>query len=889
MKRITWQSTLRTCVAALGVTVLTGFSHDILSNHTAAVAAEDLVKDAATVEEIAKVIDLQTLPLPEGAVVTGERQLGTLNYETDGDLKSTIEFQKKQFVKLGWKEMPGGKTEPMYCHTSFQKSNFVVQVMSYDGGMPDKKSSRVFIYNYGNVRLSKLPVVKGAKSMYSTDAAAGYTTDLKPADAADATRKLLLDSGWEPYGSQLNPPDSTVMTFKRNAIRLNVFAGVISGQAGKVTISYNTSVMAADIPAPTNAKEVGFDDAQKTLQFQSSDTFDDVAKFYQQRLAKMGWTPTSKELSKTKYGDDRPLGELGFKNTAKDSLALRLTEEDGTTKVRLTLRTAADIAALQKELKAAEEKFAAEDKARKEAEEAEAKATAKKPTAKKPTAKAAAAKSDDGFPDVDALIKGAVGDALKEAGLDGKKPAKGAAKGNAADKDAVSVPIPEGAKKVTQTSGNVLQIKFAAGKGKASAEALRDQLLAAGWEAEDGDKIEKNSGNVTFTKDGKTLTLSFVDTGFTDVNMMLIGIGVKLTEGKADPDAKAPAATTKSKPETEPSDDDPLKALKKKLGRKPAKSDDGDDAPAAAPARPEKPKRGIAKLDKLPNEAKLVADGEAISLPNVIAYEIVADGQWVTRILATDTPIKESSLIELLKKNSSDDELRSKSPRVFVELDDQDQPVTMSYAGNSSLGSASGSGLIGEAIVEEGRARGTFKAKKESEFFGKRIIGEITFDVPVLTRDSQPAKQLANAKKLETSGNLVINNKPMKLGNVVAYQTKSSNDEIQTAILFSEKPINMPKLKAALAKDGNDDGYFEFSSQVKVTIDKNDKPAWLNLNADGASINQNTGLVGDVIVEDGRARGTVKLDKPIDFAGKNINFNLTFDIEVLKLPATVKE
>jgi hypothetical protein len=116
----------------------------------------------------------------------------------------------------------------------------------------------------------------------------------------------------------------------------------------------------------------------------------------------------------------------------------------------------------------------------------------------------------------------------------------------------------------------------------------------------------------------------------------------------------------------------------------------------------------------------------------------------------------------------------------------------------------------------------------------------------------------------------------------VAYQVKW-NDEVRTTILFSEKPINLAKLKASLAKDGTDDGFFDFASQVKVTIDKDDRPSFLNLYADGASINQNTGLVGDVIVEDGRARGTVKLDKAVDFAGKTINFDLTFDVDVLPL------
>lgn len=495
---------------------------------------------------------------------------------------------------------------------------------------------------------------------------------------------------------------------------------------------------------------------------------------------------------------------------------------------------------------------------------------------------------DDGVPDVDSLIKGAVDEALKDSDVDLEKLTKdgipGAAKGVAANKGAVRIPVPDNAKKVTQTSDNVLQVKLPAGKGQASAELIRDQLLAVGWEADDDDKLTSKSGNLTLNKGNQKLTMSYVDTGFTDVTLMLIGFGAKLEQGKVDPDAKVPAASTKpkSKSDADSDGDDPLKALRKKATRKPSKS--SDDKPAVKlPPRAEKPIRGIAKLDRLPNEVKLVADGETIALPHVVAYEIVDDDRWVTRILATATPIKQSTLIELLRKNGPDDGLRSMSPRVFVELDDQDQPVNMSYAGNRAVGSAGSSGITGEAIVEEGRARGTFKAKKESEFFGRKIIGEITFDIPVWTRDSQPVKQLTNAPKLETSGRLVVSDQTTKLSHFLAYQVKSS-DEVRTAILFSEKPINVAKLKESLAKDGTDDGYIDFSSQVRVTIDKDDRPAFLNLYASGVSLSQNTGLVGDVIVEDGRARGTMKLNEAVEFAGKTINFDLTFDLEVLPLP-----
>ena len=212
----------------------------------------------------------------------------------------------------------------------------------------------------------------------------------------------------------------------------------------------------------------------------------------------------------------------------------------------------------------------------------------------------------------------------------------------------------------------------------------------------------------------------------------------------------------------------------------------------------------------------------------------------------------------------------------------------MSLAANQSLGSTGSSGLKGEAIVEGGRARGSIAMTEPKSFFDHTIIGEISFDVPLLTRDSVPAKRLTDAKKLENSGKLLIDDKPVILASVVAYEVKVSDGK-QTAILFTEKPINLSKLKESLAKDGSDSGLFEFQSQVKVSIDKEDRPVMMNLYSDGASLSSNSSMVGDVVIEDGRARGTVKLGKPSEFFGKTFSFEITFDVDVMLLPAATSE
>ena len=869
MRKLTWANSMRAVLLAAGVSVGASAVCGLSIMGSALIAAEDLAKSAATVEEVAKVLDMRTLALPEGAVSDGVRQLGALNYSVKGDLKSAFKYQQQQFTKSGWKELPGTQIAATSCSGMFQKSGFAVSVMCFDaGGM-----AQVTINNLANLQLGKLPTVKGAKSVFANEASANFSVAMKPAEAAAATRKLLIDAGWEPFGSLSNPPDLETLTFKRNAIQLSAFISASQVEKGASGLMYSASVVSVDIPAPPNAEKLIYADHSKTLQFESSADHEAVAKFYRQRLAKQGWKPTTEQLIQHKNDFGRPMQTLIFRNDAKDSLMLNLETAEGNSKAKLTYLTGVEVAALEKREKEAALKLVAQNKADEAAEKAKAQTKTKKP-----------AKSDDGFPDVDALIKSAVGDALKDGDVDLEKLTKNA---KSPKKETVSIPIPDTVKQVNQTSDNVLQIKLPAGKGQATAELIRDQLLAADWETEGKDKLTEKSGNLTLNKGKLKLSMSYVDTGFSDVNLMLIGFGAKLEQGKVDPDAKVPVAKTKpkSKPDADSPDDEPVKKPTKKTAKKPSKSDD-EDAPksVAEPKRVEKPMRGIAKLDKLPNDAKVIVNDEPIKLPNLIAYETISGDRWVTKVIASETPIKQASLLAILQKNGTDDGLNVPSPQLTLELDDQDSPNGMKYSAPQTVGSASGSKLSGEAIVEEGRARGKFKSNEASEFFGRTIAGEISFDLPVLTRTSQPAKQLTDAPKLETSGKLLIDGKPTKLPNVVAYQVKVF-DDVRTAVFFSEKPMNLAKLKAALAKDGTDSSVFETSSQVKVIIDKDDRPSMMSIYTDGASLNSNADMEGTVVVEDNRARGTVKLKKPAEFFGKKFSFEITFDVEVLPLPA----
>lgn len=315
------------------------------------------------------------------------------------------------------------------------------------------------------------------------------------------------------------------------------------------------------------------------------------------------------------------------------------------------------------------------------------------------------------------------------------------------------------------------------------------------------------------------------------------------------------------------------------------------DKPLELPKRKDKPKQGIDKLEKLPSEGTVVMDGTTYKLSNVIAYEVFENDRWSTKIVATQKPVKQQSLLANLKKtgtdkNADESSLTFPEPNLQIVLEEDDRPSRLSLLADKTPGTGSGDALSGTALVEDGRARGTVKLKKPGSFFKKVYEAEISFDVPVLTRDSTPAKRLADAPKLANSGTLTFGGKTYKLPSVVAYEMKQF-DKPMTTVVLSEKPLNSAKLNAALGKKSADD-YFEFTPQVKLVIDAEDNIGSMHLWADNASISGsgNSDVAGDIVIEDGRARGTAKMTKPGEFFDKKYTFEVSFDVNILGKPAS---
>lgn len=448
--------------------------------------------EPATAEDAAKVLDLRTVPIMEGAKTRSERTLGLLMYEAKGTSKAAFEFHRQQLVKLGFKEQPGGYSDKTNSSGDFTKDGFRVSLSAGEiSGDPTKAGwSNVTLSNGGNVALDKLPVPPGVKPFHPRADEASYTTDAKPAETAAACRKLLLAAGWEPYGEmapQKSSPDMTMQYFKRNNIKLLSWVMTMEGEGkekGKTLIRYNAELLSVDLPAPASAADPRYTDEQKRLWFESpEDQTDAIFAFYQERLPKQGWKATTE---KPIADDGKKKKFLVYRNAQKDMISLDTVRYSGKVGVTLTHQTAAEVAE--------SERLA---KAQAEVEKQRLAAINKKVN--------------------------------------------------------VAVPLPANAKKVDEQGTHMFEYRLEPGNGPKELTALRKHYLKEGWTEGKGREFDETSGIVVLTKEHARLTLSYWSLGVSGgVDVKLEGTKNVVLEPVAAKDKLAADKPAAEEPADEP-------------------------------------------------------------------------------------------------------------------------------------------------------------------------------------------------------------------------------------------------------------------------------------------------------------------------------------------------
>jgi hypothetical protein len=126
----------------------------------------------ATVDEAAKVLDLSTIPLLQGANAPAHRRSAELFYEGKADVKKAYEFHKQTLLAKGWKELPGSNVAADSAFGTFAKDGFATSMSVFPGDAKKPGTVKVLISQHGNVDLAKLPVPPDAKLVYAGPAVA---------------------------------------------------------------------------------------------------------------------------------------------------------------------------------------------------------------------------------------------------------------------------------------------------------------------------------------------------------------------------------------------------------------------------------------------------------------------------------------------------------------------------------------------------------------------------------------------------------------------------------------------------------------------------------------------------------------------------------------------
>ena len=329
----------------------------------------DAIKTPATVEQAARVLDLSTFPLMDGAKSAESRHVANLSYVAPGDPKKALEFHRKAFVAQGWKELPNSTISDQSASAMFSRDGFVVSLSV----IPFEATGvAVRLQNLGNVKPGKLPVPPDAKPVYVGEPTAMYSTEAAVPATADAIRNLFVAQGWVPYGKA---GDSDF--FKQNAILATATVSSAPAQGGKTMIQYSNQLISSDIPAPPNVEDLRYVDEPPELTFATTNQ-DAIVDFYRKTLAAAGWKST---MDKMVDVDGKPT--MIFRNPAKEMITLAVPYDYGSGKLGVSVRfqSATEIAERDRKMKEMAPKLRAEAeaKAAKEAKEAAELAEKNKP------------------------------------------------------------------------------------------------------------------------------------------------------------------------------------------------------------------------------------------------------------------------------------------------------------------------------------------------------------------------------------------------------------------------------------------------------------------------------------------------------------------------------
>src|SRR5436190_1541823 len=150
----------------------------------------DAIKTPATVEQAARVLDLSTFPLMDGAKPPESRQVANLFYLATGDVKTAFEFNRKALVAQGW--VPYGDAGDSAVFK--QNANLVTATVSSAPAQGGKT-----MIQYSNQLISvDIPAPPNVEELRYVDEPPELTFATANQHAiVDFYRKTLATAGWK--------------------------------------------------------------------------------------------------------------------------------------------------------------------------------------------------------------------------------------------------------------------------------------------------------------------------------------------------------------------------------------------------------------------------------------------------------------------------------------------------------------------------------------------------------------------------------------------------------------------------------------------------------------------------------------------------------------------
>lgn len=249
----------------------------------------------ATLKQALAVVDLSTLPVPDGAIYMTRSPVLSHYTLAKGDINKAVDLYRSRLSEMGWKPSPEAGLTVINKHGGqlvFVKQGFFLYAAI--GVSPADGNLNAVLFHVGNVDARTLPRPAGADvSTSSTPQRIIYATNLKLDDVKKYLREEMKKAGWrEAQRPAIKgvPPEKSgqdkELYFLIAGIKNEI---LLVPEDDKVQVYSTVGMLQEQLPIPPEAIGLEFEEQPLSLYYYTKTDLDAVVKYCQKELADMGW------------------------------------------------------------------------------------------------------------------------------------------------------------------------------------------------------------------------------------------------------------------------------------------------------------------------------------------------------------------------------------------------------------------------------------------------------------------------------------------------------------------------------------------------------------------------------------------------------------------------